>query len=83
MIDFTNPEIAKDNVIAALNRGKRVVLGTSGLSDSDFKEIAQVADDNDTAILAAGNFAITVVLLQKFAEIAAKFVSHFEVIDYA
>ncbi|WP_199768517.1 4-hydroxy-tetrahydrodipicolinate reductase [Sphingobacterium sp. HMA12] len=83
MIDFTKPEIAKDNVIAALSRGKRVVLGTSGLSDSDFKEIAKVADENNTAILAAGNFAITAVLLQRFAEIAAKFVPHFEVIDYA
>ncbi|WP_223582780.1 4-hydroxy-tetrahydrodipicolinate reductase [Sphingobacterium sp. GVS05A] len=83
MIDFTRPEIAKSNVIAALKRGKRVVLGTSGLTDADFKEIAAVADGHHTAILAAGNFAITAVLLQKFAEIAAKFIPHFEIIDYA
>jgi 4-hydroxy-tetrahydrodipicolinate reductase len=30
-----------------------------------------------------GNFALTVVLLQKFAEIAAQYIPHWEVIDYA
>jgi 4-hydroxy-tetrahydrodipicolinate reductase len=30
-----------------------------------------------------GNFALTVVLLQKFAEMAAKYVPHWEIIDYA
>ena len=34
-------------------------------------------------VLAVGNFAITAVLLQKFAEIAAKYISHWEIIDYA
>ena len=30
-----------------------------------------------------GNFAITVVLLQKFAEMAAKYIPQWEIIDYA
>jgi 4-hydroxy-tetrahydrodipicolinate reductase len=34
-------------------------------------------------VLACGNFALTVVLLQKFAEIAARYLDHFEIIDYA
>jgi 4-hydroxy-tetrahydrodipicolinate reductase len=34
-------------------------------------------------VLACGNFAITAVLAMKFAEIAARYVDHFEVIDYA
>ena len=34
-------------------------------------------------VLAVGNFAITAVLLQKFAEMAAKYISHWEIIDYA
>jgi 4-hydroxy-tetrahydrodipicolinate reductase len=33
--------------------------------------------------LAVGNFALTVVLLQKFAEMAAKYIPHWEIIDYA
>ena len=34
-------------------------------------------------MLAVGNFAITVVLLQKFAEMAARYVPQWEIIDYA
>src|SRR5262249_33240945 len=34
-------------------------------------------------VLAVGNFAITVVLLQKFAEMAAKLIPQWEIIDYA
>jgi 4-hydroxy-tetrahydrodipicolinate reductase len=34
-------------------------------------------------VLAVGNFAITVVLLQKFAEIAARYIPQWEIIDYA
>jgi 4-hydroxy-tetrahydrodipicolinate reductase len=30
-----------------------------------------------------GNFALTVVLLQKFAEMAARYIPHWEIIDYA
>lgn len=34
-------------------------------------------------MLACGNFALTAVLLQRFAEIAARYIPHFELIDYA
>ena len=34
-------------------------------------------------MLACGNFALTVVLLQKFAEAAARFIPQWEIIDYA
>lgn len=34
-------------------------------------------------VLAVGNFALTVVLLQKFAEMAAAHIPHWEIIDYA
>jgi len=34
-------------------------------------------------VLACGNFALTVVLLQKFAEAAARLIPQWEIIDYA
>jgi 4-hydroxy-tetrahydrodipicolinate reductase len=34
-------------------------------------------------VLAVGNFALTVVLLQKFTVIAAKYIPQWEIIDYA
>ena len=46
-------------------------------------EIEEEAIRNNTSVLAVGNFALTVVLLQKFSEIAAKYIPNFEIIDYA
>jgi 4-hydroxy-tetrahydrodipicolinate reductase len=59
------------------------VIGTSGLTDADYAEIASVAEQRRLGVLAVGNFALTVVLMEKFSEIAAKYISHWEIIDYA
>lgn len=81
--EFTKPDVAKSNVLTALQHGAHVVIGTSGLTDSDYAEIASAAGQHQRGALAVGNFALTVVLLQKFAEIAAKFIPQWEIIDYA
>jgi 4-hydroxy-tetrahydrodipicolinate reductase len=81
--EFTKPEVAKSNVITALHKGVQVVIGTSGLTEEDYTEIGTIAGDCQRGVLAVGNFALTVVLLQKFAEIAAKFIPQWEIIDYA
>ncbi len=81
--DFTKPDVAKSNVLAALQHGAHVVIGTSGLTDADYAEIASVAEQRRLGVLAVGNFALTIVLLEKFSEIAAKYISHWEIIDYA
>lgn len=83
LVEFTNPSLAKNNVIKALQSGKKVIIGTSGLSVEDYNEIERVAIDNDTSVLAAGNFALTAVLLFKFATIAAQYIPNYEIIDYA
>ena len=81
--EFTKPDVAKANVLTALQHGAHVVIGTSGLTDSDYAEIASASEQVQRGVLAVGNFALTVVLLQKFAEIAAKFIPQWEIIDYA
>jgi len=82
-VEFTKPDAAKHHVLTALSHGTHVVVGTSGLSNDDYNEIDEVATSADRGVLAVGNFALTVVLLQKFAEIAAKYIPHWEIIDYA
>lgn len=81
--EYTKPAVARANTLAALRRGVHVVVGTSGLTDEDYAEIAQVAEAQGRAVLAVGNFALTVVLLQKFAELAARLIPQWEIIDYA
>ena len=83
MVEFTKPDAAKQNNLHALDSRVHVVVGTSGLSDEDYADIHQKADDQKLGVLAAGNFALTAVLLQKFATMAAALIPHWEIIDYA
>jgi 4-hydroxy-tetrahydrodipicolinate reductase len=82
-VEYTKPDSAKGNILAALDAGAHVVVGTSGLGDADYREIDARARARARGVLACGNFAITAVLLQKFAEQAARYLEHFEIIDYA
>lgn len=83
MVDYTKATAVKANVMTAIRKGVNVVIGSSGLTDEDFIEINRAASDNNVGVIAAGNFAITAVLLQRFACDAAKYLSHWEIIDYA
>jgi 4-hydroxy-tetrahydrodipicolinate reductase len=83
LVDYTKADAVKANVLAAIGKGVHVVVGSSGLTDEDFAEINQAALDNKVGVVAAGNFAITAVLLQRFACEAAKHLSQWEVVDYA
>jgi 4-hydroxy-tetrahydrodipicolinate reductase len=82
-VEYTKPDSARANILAALEHGAHVVVGTSGLSESDFAAIDAVARRQNRGVLACGNFALTVVLLQKFAESAARLIPQWEIIDYA
>lgn len=82
-VEYTKPDVAKHHVLSALKSGVHVVIGTSGLSNQDYDEIHIVAQEVNRGVLAVGNFALTAVLLQKFAEMAAKYIPHWEIIDYA
>ena len=83
LVEYTKPNVAKHHVTSALKSGAHVVIGTSGLGNEDYDEIDKVAIEARRGVLAVGNFALTVVLLQKFAEMAAKYIPHWEIIDYA
>lgn len=83
LVDYTKADVVKANVMTAIGKGVHVVIGSSGLTDDDFIEINQAALEHKVGVLAAGNFAITAVLLQRFASEAAKYLSHWEIIDYA
>jgi 4-hydroxy-tetrahydrodipicolinate reductase len=82
-VEYTKPDVAKANILAALEHGAHVVVGTSGLTEADYAAIDAVARARARGVLAVGNFALTVVLLQKFAEAAARLIPQWEILDYA
>jgi 4-hydroxy-tetrahydrodipicolinate reductase len=83
LVDYTAADAVKANTLTAVRRGVHVVVGSSGLTDEDFVEIDRAASEHRVGVIAAGNFAITAVLLQRFACEAAKYLSQWEIIDYA
>jgi 4-hydroxy-tetrahydrodipicolinate reductase len=82
-VDFTSANAVKDHVMTAVQNKVSVVVGSSGLTDEDYAEIHDNALQKEVGVIACGNFAATAILLERFACEAAKFLSHWEVIDYA
>jgi 4-hydroxy-tetrahydrodipicolinate reductase len=82
-VEYTKPDVARASVISALEQGAHVVIGTSGLADHDLEEIDTLAHRHQRGVLAVGNFALPVVLLQKCAELVAAYLPQYEIIDYA
>jgi 4-hydroxy-tetrahydrodipicolinate reductase len=83
VVDYTKPDAVKAHVLLALERGRHVVIGTSGLSADDYAEIDAAARQAGRGVVAAGNFSITATLLKRFSLEAARYVPDVEVIDYA
>lgn len=81
MVDFTNPRAVAANARIALERGLRVVLGTTGLDETDIETFRNLCDRNGTAAFIAPNFALGAVLMMQFARSAARFFPDVEIIE--
>lgn len=82
-VEYTKPEVAKGNVAEAIKHGAHVVIGTSGLSEEDIQEIDKLARAEGVGVLAIGNFSLASLVMQKCAELAARHLTRWEIIDYA
>ena len=83
LVDYTHTSAVKGNVLATIERGVHVVVGSSGLSAADYEEIDAFAREHGVGVIAAGNFSVTAALLLRFAADAARHLDAWEVIDYA
>ncbi|HEY9772817.1 MAG TPA: 4-hydroxy-tetrahydrodipicolinate reductase [Planktothrix sp.] len=83
LIEYTTAKTAKQHVLQALEKNVRVVIGSSGLTASDFAEIEKICKERNLGVIAAGNFSITAALAKKFALLAAQYLPTWEIIDYA
>ncbi len=83
VVDYTHPGSVKAHTLQAIAAGRRVVIGTSGLTADDYAEIDTAATAAKVGVFAAGNYSVTAALMLRFALQAAKYVADVEVIDYA
>lgn len=79
LVDFTTPDSALQNAIAALDAGVHVVMGTTGFDLIALEEHARAASAN---AFVAPNFAIGAVLMMEFARQAASSLGPCEIIEF-
>ena len=82
LVDFTKPGVVRGHADAALAAGLHVVVGTSGLTADDYAALDAAARAAGRGVIAAGNFSVLAATLLHAATLAARHVSHWEVIDY-
>jgi 4-hydroxy-tetrahydrodipicolinate reductase len=80
-VDFTQPDAAASNARAALEQGVGVVVGTSGIPVEEVEALEALALDRSLQLLVVPNFAIGAVLMIRFAEQAAEYLSRTEIIE--
>lgn len=81
LIDLTTPESGKVHTRLALEHGIRPVVGTTGFSDQDLKELSELAEEKGIGAVIAPNFAVGAVLMMKFSQMAAKYFQDVEIIE--
>lgn len=81
LVDLTSPESVYQHTRSALELGIRPVVGTTGFSDEELKELTDYAEQHKIGCIIAPNFAIGAVLMMKFAEQAAKYLPDIEIIE--
>jgi 4-hydroxy-tetrahydrodipicolinate reductase len=70
LIDFTRPEVTSQNLTICREAGKRIVIGTTGFSDTQ-KQAIQTASQS-IAVVFAPNMSVGVNLCLKLLDMAAR-----------
>lgn len=80
-LDLTIPEVGYKHTKLALENNLKTVIGTSGFSNTQLKELTDLAEKNKVGCIIAPNFAIGAVLMMQFSKQAAKYFPDVEIIE--
>lgn len=81
VVDVTHPDAIYQNIRSAIAYGVRPVVGTTGLTPEQIKELSEFAEKASTGCIIAPNFSIGVILMQQAAIQASKYFDHVEIIE--
>lgn len=82
VLDFTLPDVSPKLVAYAIENDLKIVVGTSGWSESKLATLAPLlASHPEAAVVVVPNFSIGSMLAQNFAAQAAKFFSSVEIVE--
>ena len=78
VVDFTQPDTALANAVACVEAGVHVVIGTTGF---DVEPLRALGPDAKANVFIAPNFAISAVLMMRFAAEASRHMAKAEIIE--
>ncbi|WP_137657137.1 4-hydroxy-tetrahydrodipicolinate reductase [Bifidobacterium moukalabense] len=84
VVEFTVPSVSLNNVLALIGQGVDVVVGTTGWTDEKLDQVRAAlaeAPRKNQSVFIAPNFAISAVLADHFAKVAAPYFESAEVLE--
>jgi 4-hydroxy-tetrahydrodipicolinate reductase len=81
LVDFTIAEASISAARIAAKQGINLVIGTTGFSEDNLKELDQLCKTNKVGAVVAPNFTIGAAVLLHAVKNAAKFFDHAEIIE--
>jgi 4-hydroxy-tetrahydrodipicolinate reductase len=78
VVDFTRPDTALANALACVEAGVHVVIGTTGF---DVEPLRALGPDAPANVFIAPNFAISAVLMMRFAAEASRHMAKAEIVE--
>jgi 4-hydroxy-tetrahydrodipicolinate reductase len=81
VVDFTVPDTVYGNARTCLERGVHSVIGTTGLTDVQLGELAELAAESNANCFIAPNFAIGAVLMMEASKLIAPHMPDCEIIE--
>lgn len=82
LVDFSIPQVGYENTVTAITHGVRPVIGTTGITQDQMKELDKLCQERGIGALIAPNFSIGAILMMQFAAQASKYFPHLEIIEY-
>ena len=81
LVDFTTAQASMSAAAVAASHGVNLVIGTTGLSDSNMEELDRTSMEHGVGIIVAPNFALGAVLLMHLARQAAPYFDYADIIE--
>ncbi|GLB57973.1 4-hydroxy-tetrahydrodipicolinate reductase [Cytobacillus sp. NCCP-133] len=81
LIDLTTPEVGMYHTKTALEHGVRPVVGTTGFTKENLRELEVLCHEKGLGCIIAPNFALGAVLMMKFSQMAGKYFNDVEIIE--
>ncbi len=81
LVDFTNAVAGMEAALMGAAHSTNLIMGASGLTGDDLKQLDALARDRNIGVIVAPNFALGAVVLKRLAERAAQFFEYADIVE--